>query len=176
MKKEHNKLEEMWITMTLKSGLALTKIMLSIILVLTMLGACSNSSVSSNSALSPVDVVNKHLVAQKNNDVKAWLATLASGNGFTDDKVLGVTSMKIIEVKNETDPKYMEKALKSEAAKKYKWTEDNFAFVCATFNVQHDHTLVPDKDGQMKWVYTLVRSDKKSPWLIKDWGYGAGGV
>ena len=126
---------------------------------------------TSMAGLSPVEVVTKYLSAKKDNDSKALFDTLADGYNYNDFKVLGVTCLTIVEKKGETNPAYMKGILEGDLAKKHGWTEDNIAFVYAVYDVQYDNKLVPNDSGRMEDVLTLLRMDKSSPWLIKDWGH-----
>ena len=120
---------------------------------------------------SPIEVVTANLDARKNNDAKAWRSTFTEDHDFPDDIELGVLSLTIEEVKDETNPKYPEEFLKSEKTAENGWTKENIAFVSARYEVQHDDTLVPNDNGTMDMVYALVRKDSRSPWLIEDWGW-----
>jgi hypothetical protein len=122
--------------------------------------------------LSPVEVVTQHLMAEKNNDTQAWISGLTSERcqDFSKDMKLGVISLNILDVKEETNPKYMENLLASKEAKDEKWTRENTTFVLAVYEVKIDHTLAPGGDGRMETVYALLRKDKDSPWYIQDWG------
>lgn len=109
-------------------------------------------------------------MAEKNNDTTAWFATLTPGRTPSKDFKFGVTSLDLIEVKAEGDSRYLEEALASEEAKQNGWTNANYAFVSAIYDIQYDNTLVPDTSGRKQRVFKLVRSAGGSPWLIKDWG------
>jgi hypothetical protein len=139
-----------------------------------LLVALSGTLVACNSAAapaySPEEVVTQHLTAKKKNDIEAWIGTLTADYDFSRDTRLGVTSLEIIEVKAETDSRYMEEALQGEVALKNGWTKGNLAFVSAVYDVQHDNTLVPYDNGRMEYVFKLVRPDGNSRWLIRDWG------
>lgn len=152
-----------------KKGVAAAIITLSFVILSGMLVACNSTTAAAVS--SPVEVVTQYLTAQKSNDIKALIATLTSDYEFPENTKLGVISLEIIEVKNETNSRYMEEALESEAVKENGWTKDNLAFVSAIYDAQYDNKLVPYDNGRQKWVFKLVRLDDDSPWLIKDWGH-----
>jgi hypothetical protein len=151
----------------LNKRFAAATLILAFVISSGMLVACNSGSTALSS---PKSVVEQHLAAEKNNDTKAWAATLTPDHDVPQDLKLGVTSLDIIEVQDETDSRYMEEALASEEAAKNGWTKDNYAFVSATYNVQYDNTLVPNTNGQKKEVFKLLRLASDSPWLIKDWG------
>ena len=48
-------------------------------------------------------------------------------------------------------------------------TEDNFAFVYAVYDIQYNNNLSSDNYGRKENVFTLLRADKNSPWLIMRW-------
>lgn len=156
-------------TRTKQKRITATIIILSFVISSVLLVACSSDNTK---LLSPVEVVMQNLTARKNNDLEALDATLVEGYKFSEegDRKLGVIQLEIIEVKEETNPRYMEETLEGEAAKNNGWTKDNLAFVSATFDVQYDNTLVPETSGRKEWVFKLVRMDSNSPWLIRDWG------
>lgn len=152
-----------------KKGIAAAVITLSLAILSGMLTACNSTATATVS--SPVEVVTQYLTALKNNDTKALVATLTVDHEIPENTKLGVISLEIIEVKNETDSRYMEEALESEAAKENGWTKDNLAFVSAIYDAQYDNKLVPYDSGRQKWVFKLLRLSADSPWLIKDWGH-----
>ena len=117
----------------------------------------------------PIDVVIKYLNAEKNNDAQEMFSTLSDGHELKDIK-LATKSLNIVEVKNENNPRYMEKTLKGEIAKQNGWTKENISFVSAIYDVQYDNSLVPYESGHQEDVFMLVRKDKNSPWLIHDSG------
>jgi len=157
-----------------KKGVAAAITILSLIILPSMLVACNSTTTvppsSSQELSSPVEVVTQYLVALKNNDNKALAATLTPDYDVSDEK-LGVISLKIIEVKEETNPRYMEEAFEGEIAKENGWTKDNLYFVYASYDVQYDNKIVPSSSGRQEDVFTLMRSDKNSPWLIKYMGH-----
>lgn len=150
-----------------KKGIAAAIIILSFVILSGMLVSCNSSDTTPSS---PIEVVKQHLMAKKNNDVKALNATLTEDYKFSENTILGVIQLEIIEVKDETDPRYMEEALKGQVAKENGWSSDNLTFVSATYDVLYDNELVPEINGRKKWVFKLVRLDANSPWLIRDWG------
>jgi hypothetical protein len=148
-----------WVTAALSA--------LSSIALLGMLVACASATTTPSS---PKEVVTRHLTAEKNNDTRAWVGTLTPGRSYSDDLKLGVVSLDIVGVKEETNPRYMEEALASEEAGQNSWTKDNYAFIAASYDVQYDNTLVPETNGRKEMVFKLVRLAGNTPWLIKDWG------
>ena len=151
-----------------KKGIAAAIITRSFVVLSGMLVACNSTTTATVS--SPVEVVTQYLTAEKNNDAKTLFTTLAAGYAFKDIK-LSVLSLNIVEVKEETNPKYMEETLAGEVAKEKGWRKDNLTFVSATYDVQFDNKLVPDINGRREEVFKLLRLDKNSPWLIEDWGH-----
>jgi beta-lactamase regulating signal transducer with metallopeptidase domain len=152
---------------TKKKGITAAILILSFMILSGMLVACNSTTATFSS---PVEVVTQRLTAEKNNDVKALYATLTADHKSSKGEKLGVTSLNIIEVKEETNSKYMEETLAGEEAKDNGWSEDNLTFVSATYDVQFDNKLVPNMGGRKDEVFKLLRIDKNSPWLIKDSG------
>ncbi len=149
-----------------KKGITAAIVTLAFLMLSGMLVACNSTTTEKVSI--PVEVVKQYLTATKNNDAKGVQATLVEDLKYDDN--MAVISLEVIEVKEETNPSYLEYALESQQAKENGWTKDNFAFVYAKYNIQHDNELVPYKSGLQETVFELVRSDKESPWRIMDQG------
>ena len=150
-----------------KKGITAAIVTLAFLMLSGMLVACNSTTTEKVST--PVEVVKQYLTATENNDAKGVHATLTEDFELESIK-LAVISLEVIEVKEETNPRYLEHALEHKQAKENGWTKDNFAFVSAKYNIQHDNELVPYKSGEKETVFELVRSDKDSPWRIMDQG------
>ena len=137
-------------------------VFINILIYTVLITGCSNQAtlkfppVTTATFSSPVEVVTQRLTAEKNNDVKALYATLTADYKSSKEEKLGVTSLNIIEVKEELNSKYMEETLTGEVAKKNGWREDNLTFVSATYDVQFDNRLVPNMGGRKEEVFEII--------------------
>ncbi|KUO51856.1 MAG: hypothetical protein APF76_15020 [Desulfitibacter sp. BRH_c19] len=127
-----------------------------------------------------ITVVEKYLIAMRENDYDTWLSTLTreKQRGFSREMNgdFGVISLKILDIHYESDTGYKHSILKSEKANEIGLTADNIAVVYALHDVKYDNTKVPTQSGEIEWRFDLIRKDNKSPWYIQGWGYGYGGI
>jgi hypothetical protein len=153
-------------------------IMVLAAVVISRLAACSPI----NSQSDAVGVVQRYLVAKKNNDFTAWKSTLwaahKDGSNFTPSFEkpgdLGVLSLTIgkVAVSDEETAQIQNRYFRSELAKNLGWSDEfiskNMIAIYAQYTVQYDNTKVPYPGGKLTQVFYLVRDTSDFGWLIWD--------
>ena len=154
----------------------ITIVILSAILVVIFTASCR----SKNLTLSPVEVVKKNIEATIMNDYNTWISTLeeekSKGFSMENNGEFGVISLTINRLEEVSDQHHIEMILQSENAKRLGITVENIALVDSNIDVEYDGAKVPEISGNVSWRYILTRTDKNAPWLIREWGYGTGGI
>ena len=148
--------------------------MLAVILLIGGIVACSTQS-AGNAA---VNVVKKHLEAEKNNDYAAWISTLIEEKqrAFTKETngEFGVISLTVekVEVSDKETQRMKERYTGSELAQSRGWSDEylseNMIVVSTQYTVDYDNTKVPYTEGTLTRDFILIRDDQDSPWLIWD--------
>lgn len=132
------------------------KLLIGIFSVL-IIGIVSALFLTTGTDNAPVDIVRQRLNDAKNN--------------------YGVVSLSVNSVKKVTDAQHIQNILEDEDAKKMGLKEENIAFVDAYINVQYDGTKVPSNSGENEYIrFTLIRENKRQPWLVAESGQGRGGI
>ncbi len=140
--------------------------------------ACSTQSTANDA----VAVVKKNLEARKNNDFEAWASTLwpAEKNdqnftpSFEKPGDLGVISLAVdkVEVSDRVTKVIKEQYSGSDLARSRgcsdEYIAENVIVVYADYTVDYDNIKVPYNEGTLTEVFTLVRDNPQSPWLIRD--------
>ncbi len=126
-----------------------------------------------NADRDPVLAVSNSLEASKNNDDAAWKATMWDPQDYAEDDSK-VVSLSVLEVRvsDSATQEWKKNYIGSELAKSRGWSDDflrkNMIAVYAHYNIQVDHTPVPEENGDNKVYFYLVRNDENSPWTIFD--------
>ena len=142
-------------------------------LLVTGITACTNKS-----ERAAEDVVTQYLEALQNNDYDTWLSLhsrpLEEYSTPEKEGDLAVISLDIekVEFSEEETERIRAYYMGSELAEGEGWSdeylEENMVAVYAQYTVDYDNTKVPYSEGPTaKYVY-LIRADKDSPWLIRD--------
>ncbi len=136
--------------------------------------ACSTQGAASDA----VSVVRKSLEAEKNNDYDAWISTRIEEQqrAFTKEAngEFGVISLTVhtVEASDRVTQALKERYSGSDLAQGRGWSDEyiaeNMIVVYADYTVDYDNTKVPYSEGTLTEVFTLVRDDPGSPWLIWD--------
>lgn len=155
-----------------------------IIGLLSLLLSCHNVEIPSD--LEPVGVVKLYFDAFKNGNWDSWLSTMTEDKkqGFSEkfDLNSGLILFKINEIyeyeegheerRNHLDA--INRAIEN-SEETEKIDDGNIAFVYVDFTTDYRNPKSPPVQSA-EWVFTLIREDSDSPWLIQSWGYGYGGA
>ena len=145
------------------------QVLLVCALLVTGLTACTNKS-----ERAAEDVVTQYLEALQNNDYDTWVSLFSRPFDAYSEDGLGVISLDIekVEFSEEETERIRAYYMGSELAEGEGWSDEylqeNMVAVFAQYTVDYDNTKVPNNDGPTAEYVYLIRADKDSPWLIRD--------